>query len=458
MTLLERYVGLLQDVCPRVFHQKRSVRRAIEHALVIPLLFGRRTVSRVLWALGRQHRDWTADYRLFSRRPWAAEGLFEPVLKEYLGRYPRSSILVAVDDTGLRKTGKSIATAHWQYDAMSPPFHANLSYGLRFLAAALLFPHYREGGRAARAYPIRFQEAPFVKKPGRRATPAQWQHYRREKKQRNLSITARELLQGLRRQFDHLGAASRSLLVSVDGSFCNQTLFRAELDRIELLARCRRDTVLAWPVHDQGQRRYSAEKFTPEQVRQDPSRPFQKLRIWFAAGRRVVRCKDIPGVLWQHGARTRPLRLLVLAARPYHPRKSSRRRYREPAYLLTTDLDAPLSSLVQAYHDRWEIEVNHRDEKSLFGVGQAQVRHPASVSRHPTFTVATYSLVLLASLQTFGVLRNQAFAPLPRWRRAASRPSLLDILSLLRCQIHETPISLPGQPPFSPNWLTCAFG
>jgi len=29
--------------------------------------------------------------------------------------------------------------------------------------------------------------------------------------------------------------------------------------------------------------------------------------------------------------------------------------------------------LIQYYFDRWQIEVNHRDEKSLLGVGQAQV-------------------------------------------------------------------------------------
>lgn len=34
------------------------------------------------------------------------------------------------------------------------------------------------------------------------------------------------------------------------------------------------------------------------------------------------------------------------------------------------------------YVDRWEIEVNHRDEKDLVGAGQAQERAPQSNARN----------------------------------------------------------------------------
>jgi len=40
----------------------------------------------VLWAAPDQ--DWSADYKIFSRRPWQAEHLFDPVLEEHLRRYP----------------------------------------------------------------------------------------------------------------------------------------------------------------------------------------------------------------------------------------------------------------------------------------------------------------------------------------------------------------------------------
>src|SRR2546429_925919 len=50
---------------------------------------------------------------------------------------------------------------------------------------------------------------------------------------------------------------------------------------------------------------------------------------------------------------------------------------------LTTDLRTSIKLLVQSCFDRWQIEVNHRDEKDILGVGQAQVRSAQSIPRHP---------------------------------------------------------------------------
>ncbi len=58
-----------------------------------------------------------------------------------------------------------------------------------------------------------------------------------------------------------------------------------------------------------------------------------------------------------------------------------------------------LAALLQAYIDRWEIECNHRDEKSLLGVAQGQVWNPNAVRRLPQLQVAGYSLLLLASIR-----------------------------------------------------------
>ncbi len=42
---------------------------------------GRRTLSRSLWALGLQHQDWSADYKLHARARWDPNALFQPVLE-----------------------------------------------------------------------------------------------------------------------------------------------------------------------------------------------------------------------------------------------------------------------------------------------------------------------------------------------------------------------------------------
>ena len=163
----------------------------VAHAMAMPCVLGRRTISRTLCALGHANQDWSAAYRMFSRSPWDADSLFSPVLDGYLMRYVEGTIAVAIDDAKLAKTGKKIATAGRHSDPMSPPFHTNFLYGLRFLWASLLFPHHQEGDFAARALPISLQEAPPVKKPGKRAGPEQRVEYNRARRQKNLSTAIR---------------------------------------------------------------------------------------------------------------------------------------------------------------------------------------------------------------------------------------------------------------------------
>ena len=440
--LLETYTSLLQEGWQDVFSQERTQRRAIEHALTLPMVLGRRTISRTICSLDRADQDWSADYKLFSRSDWETEGLFAPVLREYLRRYPKGPIGIAFDDTKVAKRGKKIAGASWQRDPMSPPFHVNFLYALRFIQGSLLFPWYRSEGAVARAVPVCFENAPFAKKPGKRATPEQKQAYCQMKKQRNLSTQTLRVMEGLRHQIDAQGAQEREVMAVVDGSFCNRTVFRSSLGRLTLLARCRKDARLCLPAQEGGRRKYAAQIFTPEQVRTDKGIAWKRTRIHYAGKRRWIRYKLLRHVLWRRGAATRPLQLIVIAPQPYKLSKHARTNYRQPAHLLSTDLKSSPSVLIQYYFDRWQIEVNHRDEKSLLGVGHAQVRSSLSIPRHPAFAVASYSMLWLAALESFGTNRTEQFCPLPKWRKKTSHYSTLDLLMLLRKEIHnETSVS-----------------
>ncbi len=95
--------------------------------------------------------------------------------------------------------------------------------------------------------------------------------------------------------------------------------------------------------------------------------------------------------------------------------------------------------LIQAYLDRWQIEVAHRDEKTVLGVGQAQVRNEQSVTRQPAFAVAAYALLLLAGIKAYGGNRGPELPALPKWRGHAGRPSCLDLVTTLRGQLAARP-------------------
>lgn len=441
MSLSDQLLSIVEEACADVFAQKRMQMRAGELVLGTLCAIGRRTISRSICALGRQDQDWSADYKLYSRSPWETQGLFNPVLKEYGQRYPQGPIVMALDDTKLSKTGRKIESAFWQRDPLSPPFHVNLMYGLRFMQASLIFPHYREGDHSARAFPVRFVECPAVRKPGKKASEEQIRAYRQAARERNLPAQGLEVMKELRTSLDRLGEERHRILFAVDGSLCNRTIFKARLDRVDLVARCRKDARLCFPAPPGTRRKYGSERFSPEGIRKDESIFWDRAGIHYGGAWRSIRYKEVKGVLWQRGAGIRALRLLVVAPQPYKLTPNSQTNYRQPAYLLSTDMESSAVVVLQAYFDRWQIEVNHREEKDTLGVGQAQVRSAQSVPRHPAFAVASYSMLLLAGLRSFGPGRPDNFMALPKWRKSARRASALDLITLLRVEINETRFS-----------------
>jgi hypothetical protein len=53
--------------------------------------------------------------------------------------------------------------------------------------------------------------------------------------------------------------------------------------------------------------------------------------------------------------------------------------------------------------------------------------------------VAVYAMLLLAALRAYGPQRTSDYLPPPKWGRPPPRPSLLDLISLLRKQCQEAP-------------------
>jgi len=427
-----------------VFPQARTWRRAVRQALGSLVCLGRRCLTRIIWTNGGQDRSWSAEYFLHSRCAWQPQALFQPILQRAVVMCPGRLVGVAVDDTRLAKTGRCIPQAFYQRNPLSPPFHVNLMLGLRFLQASLLVPSHRRAPLHTRALPIRFEEVSCVKKPGRRAKPEAWAQYKAAVKLHNLSQRFVRMLHELRQALDAAGGGAKTLVVSGDGSFCNRTCLRAREERTELVVRTRKDAVLCAPAPAGGRRFYDPRTFTPEQVRQDTTCPWHETKVCYGEKRRRIRYKEVAIVHWRRAGGRRPLRLLVVAPTPYRKRQSAKLYYRQPAYLLTTDLRSNAQALLQIYFDRWQIEVNHRDEKDTLGVGQAQLWNPVAVPKQPVLAVAAYSALLLASLLAFGASRSAAYAPLPKWRRHAHRPSCLDLVTLLRKEMTEHPELLTG--------------
>ncbi|MBC8507373.1 MAG: transposase [Chloroflexi bacterium] len=441
MKLLKAFLDISNELGP-IFSQERTARRATRLLLSNLLCLGRHWLTRMLCATNRDRRDWSADYRLFSRSPWKTKELFEPAIRRSLGYLDKNEpICIAGDETKIKRAGRKVKRSRWMRDPLSPPFQVNFIKGIRIIQFAVILPLHRTARVTARSIPILFEPVESLVKPKKKASQKEQAAYNKAKRKNTMCDQSVEHMRSLRETFDAAGAFARTLLFSLDGGFCNRKIFKAKLERCLVLARCRKDAKLCIAANDPAhpQKKYADEKFTPESVRKDESIAYKSGKFFIGGKYRKIRYKEVPNVLWQRGAGERSLRLIVLAPIPYHLSPNSKANYREPAYLLTDANDMDILKLIQAYVDRWEIEVNHRDEKQHLGVGDPQVWNDASVDRFPAFIVASYAFLLLASLEAYGAKRTDEYLRPPKWQRRRTRPSCLDLLALLRKEAIENP-------------------
>jgi hypothetical protein len=104
-------------------------------------------MTNLICTSGGQLHDWSADYRLYSEGRADLSALFAPVLHEVLHALPpEAPLVVALDDTLLRKTGTYVDGVAWRRDPLGPPFQTNLVRAQRFLQMSAAWP-LKTGGR-----------------------------------------------------------------------------------------------------------------------------------------------------------------------------------------------------------------------------------------------------------------------------------------------------------------------
>lgn len=164
MNLIESFDALFAKLRPH-FNRPETYERARALAISSLVTYGRHTITRLICSRARQLQDWSADYKFYSKREWDAQALFFEVLKhcDPHSHWPEDAVVMAMDDSLYRKTGKQIASVRTLRDPMSLPFHTNLIRGVRFIQASVLITHTR--GEA----PIRAGYSRLL----RRSTPCQ---------------------------------------------------------------------------------------------------------------------------------------------------------------------------------------------------------------------------------------------------------------------------------------------
>jgi len=404
-------------------------------------------VTGLLTTCGWQFRDWTSSYRLFSHPRLRVENLFAVVRRAVVSELaPGAPVCAVLDDTLLRRSGRRTPGVAWRRDPLGPHFQTNFVRAQRFLQTSLALPAARG---SCRLLPIAFRHAPTPPKPSKKATASEQQQYRVEARAARLGQRAVEQIRHLRAALDaDPASASRLLLVAFDGGYTNQTVLKHLPHHTTAIGRVRQDAKLLFRPDPQTQKAhgrrlsYGPPAPTPEQVRTDDS-PWETLTFRHHDVPHPLRFKRRTGLMWRAAGAHQTLQLIVIAPLAYRLRKGSKLLYRQPAFLLCTDPHLDPRTLIEAYFHRWGIEVNFREEKTLLGVGQAQVRCPHSVESAPAFTVAAYAFLLLATQRAFGDSPH-TLLPRPKWIHPSpsTRISTQQAINQLRAEVWSRGLGL----------------
>ena len=412
----------------RAFRQERVFWRMALLALAQVLALGRKTVTQLLLTLGMVEGDWSPWHRLFSRARLPMQALWEGLLKQVTAHVPCGEwLVVAVDEVRTARTGHQIEGVQWLLSLVTAPFARGFQRMQRWVSVAWLIPP--EQG-FSRALPLGWQAA-FGPSAHCRVT-----------RPRKVVEAALEALAWLR-------ARRRGRLLAVlDGAFDTAAFWNGLPEGVVALVRTARNRVLyhlPQPARGRGRpRRYGPRGPQPHAValtrgkgRRAP-RPWKRVRVQLKGQERRF-WVHVSGPWLVRGVPDRPLFLVVIAGRTYRVgRRRVRRRYREPVYWLVSAvrqgaawaLPLPVEQLVAWAWHRWEIEVMHRELKSLWGLTDKPAWSPWGSLLSVAWSAWLYGLTLLAAYRAWGLVRG------PRrpeaWWGGARRWSLTTLLRALR--------------------------
>lgn len=347
-------------------------------------------------------------HRFFSVARWSADEVGLVVLRLVTGwLVPAGApVVIAVDDTMFRRSGRKVHAAYWGYDGSRrvAPGSPQLSRGNTFVVAAVVV------------------RLPFLARPV--ALPVAARLWRKGGPKK--TVLARELIELVAAA---PACAGRAVQVVADGGYVCSEL-RSLPPGVVLTGPLPRHASL-YEVHPEldnpllcrgrrGRPRCRGAKIgTPAQLA--AALPGSQVTVTRYRKTATVTVRE-HRCLWPGVYRSVPVRVIIVTE-PGKPALA----------LVTTGMTAPAAQVITRYASRWAIEVAFSDAKAITGAGEARNRTPAAVERTVPFALFIQSLVItwyhLAGHSPAVARRRRAKAP---WYQAKACPSYLDMIAQLR--------------------------
>ena len=388
---------------------------------------GRHTVTGLIVAAGAvETKHFSCFHRFFSRAVWNFDSLGSVVLKLALRFVPEGEpVLLAVDDTLGRKTGRHIWGAGMHHDPLrSTPVRPVFSFGHSWVVLSIIVPLPCVKHRffaipiLFRLYRRKAKQRPPGRPNGERkstgeATPDE-HRTRPELAVEMLAIVA-EWLNG------------RRLRVVGDSEYSGKSISRKLPETADLVGRMPMDAALyAEPPARRpgrtGRPRKKGERL-PNPAGLAKSRKVSWVKVRVAIyGRKVRVWYKSVRALWYNSAGARLLSIVVV-----HDPSGKRR----DDCFFTTDLSMKPTGIVETISNRWALEVTFRDAKQSLGFEEPQSRTRKAVERTAPMAFVLYGLTVLWYAEHGEALREKWFVKRP-WYRKKRGASFADMLATLR--------------------------
>lgn len=442
--LLQALWTLLQAHRP-IFRQARTFWRVIGLFFGEVFGFARHTVTQNLLALGLVDVDWSAWYRLFSHNRFRPDEAGKCMVQETAKETPLDGpYVMGVDGVQVPRASQKMPGTCWLKALGTAPFKPGIHRAQRFLNASWLAPR-QEG--YSRAIPLQwFPAFPEKAVPSSAATCKEWE-------------AGAQAIRWVREQLDAAGRSNQMLLALADGSFEKAVEFwKALPERTIFLGRTARNRVLyALP-------KYCGKGRPPEygDRARTPAEWLKERAGWLSVNLKVRgRVRDlryrVEGPFVRQDLPKQPVYLLVV--RGCDRVVDGRRVKRDPGFYLvsakqagdTWELPLPAEELLAWAWQRWELEVEHREVKSGFGLGEKQCWNKRSAVVSVQWSAWVYGVLLLAGYRTWGLLNGPACPG--RWWRGAARWSFTTLLRGYRAALWTAPDFRAVWTATGDNWL-----
>jgi hypothetical protein len=369
----------------------------------------RRTVCGMLLGAGLS-RAWPHDraHYFFARAAWELDqlGLAVAQLAVMLLVPPGEPLVVAVDDSVFRRSGRKVYGAAWQHDGSSPARN-KLSFGTCFVTAGIIvtLPFCSRPACLPVLARLHVPGRGTARKPRRQAAPA------------STVSCAAALVTKLAGGFP-----GRRIDVVADAHYHGPAL-RDLPAAVTWTTRLPKNAVLYAlappPVRKPGRRPRKGPRLgTPAELAAAATWTRTAVRIY---GRDTA--EDLADItcLWYGCLDVRTVRVILA------------RDAAATLALVTTDLDTPAAALVQRYAARWSIEQAFADARNILGAGEARNRTRQAVQRTVPFAMLVHSLVITWYARhghdRCDIAARRATEP---WYPAKTGPAFEDMLTKLR--------------------------